>query len=78
MKRVPKSEGEYLVLVQPHLHHDGRRQWVVMATYDPDEDGLAASLAAAYRHRGHDVAVAQIVLEDDGYPYDNPLAKRKE
>lgn len=76
MKRVTRSEGEYLVLIQPHLHHDGPRQWVVMATYDADEDGLAASLAAAYKHRGHDVAVAQIVLEDDGYPYDNAEKKR--
>lgn len=76
MKRIPESEGEYLVLIQPHLHHNGRRQWVVMATYDGDESGLAASLATAYKHRGHNVAVAQIVLEDDGYPYDNQEKKR--
>jgi hypothetical protein len=73
-----EKQGEYLVLIQPHLHHEGRRQWVVMATYDSDEIGLAASLAGAYKHRGHDVAVARIVLEDDSYPYNNPAAKRKE
>lgn len=76
MKRIPATEGEFLVLVQPHLHHDGRRQWVIMATYDGDESGLAKSLAAAYKHRGHDVAVAQIVLEDDDYPYDNQEKKK--
>lgn len=71
-----EENGEYLVLIQPHLHHDGRRQWVVMATYDSDEAGLAAQLADAYRQRGHDVAVAQIVLEDDEYPYDAVEVKR--
>lgn len=77
MKRVPQSEGEYLVLIQPHLRYDGRRQWVVMATYDGDGFGLAANLADGYRQRGHDVAVAQIVLEDDSYPYDNQEKKRR-
>lgn len=59
-------DGEYLVLVQPHLQHDGRRKWVVMAVYDHDEVGLAANLASAYEERGYVAAVAQIILESDG------------
>lgn len=76
MKRVAKTEGEYIVLVQPELHHSGRREWVVMAVYDGDEAVLASTRADTYRQRGHAVAVAQIVLEDDDYPYDNAQKKR--
>lgn len=70
--KMPEVEtgGELLVLVQPH-QHDGRRQWVVMAVYDSDEMALAINLANAYEGRGHDVAVAQLLVESEsqsGYP----------
>jgi hypothetical protein len=58
--------GELLVLVQPHLQHDGRRKWAVMAVYDSDEMSLALNLANAYEGRGHIVAVAQLLIESEG------------
>lgn len=66
--------GELLVLIQPHLQHDGRRQWVAMAVYDSDEMALAINLANAYEGRGHVVAVAQLLVESEGesgYPRRN-------
>lgn len=72
--KMPEVEtgGELLVLVQPHLHHSGRRQWVVMAVYDHDEMSLALNLANGYEGRGHTVAIAQLLVESEdeteGYP----------
>lgn len=65
MHKVATKDGEYVVMVQPHLQNDGRRQWVVMAVYDCDEISLAYNLAEAYQVRGHNVAVAQIMLENE-------------
>lgn len=66
----PAIGGEYLVLVQPHLHNEGRRLWVVMATFDHDERNLAVQLAEAYEGRGHTVAVAKIELESEDETWD--------
>jgi hypothetical protein len=69
LKKIPRvggadvAGGEHLVLIDPHLQHDGRRRWVVMAVYDADEFILAANLATAYEGRGHRAAVAQVIAE---------------